>query len=118
MIKIVLKHFIYEKCIDVLFNNIWRNFAISDGVLKAGSTYREIQFVFEVNGYYMFYIMGDISILSMVNDMISYEARYRTVLRRPHCSGFVDTSRVAFEVTIDKGVISLEETVKYEITRY
>jgi len=28
MIKIALKHFIYEKCIDILFNAITRNFSI------------------------------------------------------------------------------------------
>lgn len=28
MIKIALKHFIYEKCIDMLFGAIYRNFAL------------------------------------------------------------------------------------------
>jgi len=30
MIKILLKHFIYEKCIDVLFDNIFFNFVVPD----------------------------------------------------------------------------------------
>lgn len=34
MIKIALKHFIYEKCIDTLFNAIFRNFS----VIKKGGT--------------------------------------------------------------------------------
>ena len=46
MIKIALKHWIYEKCIDVLFEGICRNFAFLNrnilGKIKVGDRFHEI----------------------------------------------------------------------------
>lgn len=44
MIKIALKHFIYEKCIDVLFNAIENNFCTNteNSEFKIGDTFEHI----------------------------------------------------------------------------
>lgn len=34
MIKIFLKHLIYEKCIDILFDSIYRNFTIPQKIIN------------------------------------------------------------------------------------
>lgn len=34
MFKVILKHFIYERCIDVFFDRIYRNFMSPDELLK------------------------------------------------------------------------------------
>ena len=45
MIKVAIKHFIYEKCIDVFFNAISRNFDTNPMLLVEGETYKEIQLI-------------------------------------------------------------------------
>lgn len=48
MIKIALKHFIYEKCINVLFDGILNNFSASkNGEFKVGDRFHSIQVKFE-----------------------------------------------------------------------
>lgn len=42
MIKIALKHWIYERCIDMLFDNIARNFKVIRTKIKVGDYYRRL----------------------------------------------------------------------------
>lgn len=48
MIKIALKHFIYEKCINVLFRNITKNFVHPKlGDVRVGAKFRWINYRYD-----------------------------------------------------------------------
>lgn len=48
MFKVLIKHLIYEKCIQILFNNIQNAFNIGDKTkLITGHEYKEVQFIRE-----------------------------------------------------------------------
>lgn len=42
MFNTVIKHYIYEKCIDVFFDNIINNFSAFSSRFKIGETYKSI----------------------------------------------------------------------------
>ena len=43
MIKVALKHFIYEKCINVIFDTIINNFSLSKRRFNVGDKFAEIK---------------------------------------------------------------------------
>ena len=72
MLKLILKHVIYEKCIQVLFNNIKTAFNTQKvNVLIKGHKYKEIQFIrrhkYE-NFNYLIDIFRDVTFTDITTD--------------------------------------------------
>jgi len=63
MIKVALKHFIYEKCIDVLFNAIDKNFMGPYREFKVGDTFLYMEMRSNYN--YLYYVFEGVEIIKI-----------------------------------------------------
>ena len=85
MIKVALKHFIYEKCIELLFSGIRKNFKQPDVVFKNGAKYMRMDFEWETTtNQRIRYIFHTCTVLSSTVDTvrIKYYGRHRYIDNR------------------------------------
>jgi len=120
MIKVFLKHVIYEKCIQVLFNGIARNFGkMPKREILPDHVYREVQFIRTKNdaGEYIIDILCDVRFGGIGEHVVAYNAKYATTI----CSvfpDFVDSNTYVFEDRTRSGMMpAFDEMIDYRIMK-
>ena len=123
MIKVALKHFIYEKCIDTVFKGIVKNFVVP--ALNVDFTIGDSFYYIETNNGYHQYIYHNATIAKIyeysekeINEMRRFG--FKVVQGTYEIKGkgmtqiYSTTGKISGESGRYKAVIMPEEIIKYE----
>ncbi len=95
MIKLALQHWVFEKCIDLVFNSIAMNFTkAGQGRLETGKTYALLHFKVEVpaDGQYIEFSIYEGVVTAYYPDVDSYEIRFQSMITRTNIDHYASAS--------------------------
>ena len=117
MIKVAIKHFIYEKCINVLFSAISRNFNRNPRLLVVGETYKEIQLIrAHLEHKFRIDVLCYATILQNDKNMLVFRPLYYKCLYR-NSRDFIDSKNLFVEFTDEVCGICWQTVIDYKIIR-